>query len=183
MTDVDVFVIGGGPAGLAAAIAASRQGLGAVVVDGNRPPIDKACGEGLMPDSRFQGARLGVDLPDSVGFEFRGIRFDGAGRSVGADFPKGRGIGVRRTVLHQALIEAAERAGVELRWDPRSPTSKESERGGLSAPMVPHHGYGAGRDWVHARGIRGDLPAGNTLRSRHGPITWRSTGAKPARSM
>jgi len=69
-----------------------------------------------MPDSRLQAARLGVELPPSLGFEFRGIRFHGAGRCVEANFPKGRGIGVRRTVLHQALIEAALRAGVELRW-------------------------------------------------------------------
>jgi flavin-dependent dehydrogenase len=116
MSEVDVFVIGGGPAGLAAAIAASRQGLRAVVADGTRLPIDTACGEGLMPDSRLQAARLGVELPDSVGFEFGGIRFHGTGLSVNADFPKGPGIGIRRTVLHQALIKAAGRAGVELRW-------------------------------------------------------------------
>ncbi len=113
---VDVFVIGGGPAGLAAAIAARRQGMSVVVSDGGRPPIDKPCGEGLMPDSRRTAERLGIDLPGSLGFEFRGIRFHGAGRSVEANFPRGRGIGIRRTVLHAALIRAAESAGVELRW-------------------------------------------------------------------
>jgi len=39
------FVIGGGPAGLAAAIAARQQGLRVLVAEGARPPIDKACGE------------------------------------------------------------------------------------------------------------------------------------------
>ena len=116
MPDADVFVIGGGPAGLAAALACRQQGLRVVVADGNMPPIDKACGEGLMPDSRLMAARLGIELPEEMGFEFRGIRFHGAGRSVQSAFPKGRGIGVRRTVLHAALIQAAERAGVELRW-------------------------------------------------------------------
>jgi flavin-dependent dehydrogenase len=112
----DVFVIGGGPSGLAAGIAASRKGMRVVVADGNRPPIDKACGEGLMPDSRRSAERLAIDLPDSMGYKFRGIRFHGAGRSVESDFPGGWGIGVRRTVLHAALVRAAELAGVELRW-------------------------------------------------------------------
>jgi flavin-dependent dehydrogenase len=116
MSHVDVFVIGGGPAGLAAAIAASRLGMRVVVADGNEPPIDKPCGEGLMPDSRLMAARLGIELPGAIGFEFRGVRFHGAGRTVESNFPQGRGIGVRRTVLHAALVEAAEAAGVEMRW-------------------------------------------------------------------
>jgi flavin-dependent dehydrogenase len=113
---MDVFVIGGGPAGLAAAIAARRQGMRVVVSDGEIAPIDKPCGEGLMPDSRLLAAKLGIEVPISTGYEFRGIRFHGAGRSVAADFSAGCGIGIRRTTLHRVLVQAAERAGVELRW-------------------------------------------------------------------
>jgi flavin-dependent dehydrogenase len=116
MPDSDVFIIGGGPAGLAVAIAARKKGWSVVVADGNRPPIDKACGEGLLPDCRRAAARIGIDIPDSLGFEFRGIRFHGAGRSVEAEFPNGRGIGVRRRRLHETLVETAVQAGVELRW-------------------------------------------------------------------
>src|SRR5260221_10070000 len=47
----DVGVVGGGPAGLAAAIALQLRGFRVFVAAGMRPPIDKACGEGLMPDS------------------------------------------------------------------------------------------------------------------------------------
>lgn len=115
-SDIDVFVIGGGPAGLAAAIAASRGGMRVVVADGDRPPIDKPCGEGLMPDARLLAARLGVKIPESTGYAFRGIRFLGAGRSVAADFSAGCGVGVRRTELHLALVAAAKSAGVEFRW-------------------------------------------------------------------
>ena len=46
----DVFVAGGGPAGLAVAIAAAQRGMTVTVADSSRPPIDKACGEGIMPD-------------------------------------------------------------------------------------------------------------------------------------
>src|SRR5580658_1172519 len=106
MTDIDVFVVGGGPAGLAAAIAASRQGMRVVLADGDRPPIDKPCGEGLMPDSRLLATRLGVEIPESMGYEFRGIRFHGAERSVEGNFSAGCGIGVRRTDLHRALVQA-----------------------------------------------------------------------------
>src|SRR5579864_9194009 len=39
----DVFIIGGGPAGLAAAIAARERGFEVIVADRARGPIDKAC--------------------------------------------------------------------------------------------------------------------------------------------
>jgi flavin-dependent dehydrogenase len=116
MLDTDVFVIGGGPAGLACAIAARNRGLRAIVADGNRPPIDKACGEGLMPDAVTSAGRIGIVLPESEGFRFRGICFHGEGHSVAADFPHGFGVGFRRTALHGHLIEQAERAGVEMLW-------------------------------------------------------------------
>jgi flavin-dependent dehydrogenase len=117
MVETDVFIVGGGPAGLAAGIAARKKGMRVVIADGNRPPVDKACGEGLMPDSRESAARLGIEFPESLGFEFRGIRFLNQGRTVTAQFPNGRGIGIRRTVLHERLMQVAVSAGVDLRWN------------------------------------------------------------------
>jgi flavin-dependent dehydrogenase len=116
LMSTDVFVIGGGPIGLAAAIAARRKGFSVTLADALEPPIDKACGEGVMPDGVAAAARLGLQLADVESFAFRGIRFHGEGVSVAGDFPNGRGRGVRRTTLHRALVEQAERCGVELRW-------------------------------------------------------------------
>lgn len=112
----DLLVIGGGPVGLAAAIAARRKGFHVVLADGCESPIDKACGEGILPDGLATAARLGLQLPLGESFAFRGIRFHGENVSVAADFPNGCGRGFRRTVLHQALAAQAEQCGVDLRW-------------------------------------------------------------------
>jgi menaquinone-9 beta-reductase len=114
--DTDVFVIGGGPAGLAAAIGAARKGFSVTVADGSEPPIDKPCGEGMMPETQRALGDLGVELPGGIGWKFRGIRFVQGEREVAAPFPQGQGIGIRRPVLHGMLIRAAEKCGARLLW-------------------------------------------------------------------
>jgi 2-polyprenyl-6-methoxyphenol hydroxylase-like FAD-dependent oxidoreductase len=115
--DTDVFVVGGGPAGLAAAIALSAQGFRVIVADGAKPPIIKACGEGLLPDAVAALGKLGVELREGDGCALRGIRFEDERSSVGARFPGGHGRGVRREILHQRMMERARDCGVSLRWN------------------------------------------------------------------
>lgn len=112
----DVFIIGGGPAGLAAAIAARQRGFEVIVADGASPPIDKACGEGLMPDGLAALKGLGISLNPEDSHPFRGIRFVSGGLSVDASFPDGPGLGIRRTVLHSTMAARAEAVGVKLLW-------------------------------------------------------------------
>src|SRR5258708_13719340 len=113
----DVFVVGGGPVGLAAAIAIRKEGLGVRGAGGMDPPIDKTCGEGLMADTIAALRTLGVSVSGADGYAFRGIRFIDGKSNVDASFPGGRGIGVRRTVLHQKLVERATACGVSLLWN------------------------------------------------------------------
>lgn len=112
----DVLIVGGGPAGLATAIALRGRGMDVLLADAQTPPIDKACGEGIMPDSRSDLARLGIELSDDLGAKFYGIRFCDQKSSVRARFLSGCGLGVRRLTLHQSLADQAAQAGVRLAW-------------------------------------------------------------------
>jgi len=108
---IDVLVAGGGPGGLATAIYAAKAGLEAVVVERRHGPIDKACGEGLMPHTVKHLEKLGVKVR---GKAFRGITYLDSTHSVRADFRSGQGLGMRRTALSDALHDAAASAGVRI---------------------------------------------------------------------
>ena len=119
LVKTDVFVVGGGPAGLATAIAARQRGFSVMVADSARPPIDKACGEGLMPQTVEALRDLGVVLGPTQAVPFRGIRFVGEGKSAEGTFLHGYGLGIRRTTLHSALVARADEAGVQSLWGTR----------------------------------------------------------------
>jgi flavin-dependent dehydrogenase len=115
-THCDVFIAGAGPAGLAAAIALRQRGADVLLADALRPPIDKPCGEGIMPDSRHALAQLGIHLDSHHGAEFTGITFASDQARVSAAFPNGKGIGIRRTTLHHLLLDRASQLGVRFSW-------------------------------------------------------------------
>ena len=108
---IDLLVAGGGPAGLATAIHGARAGLEVVVVERRPAPVDKACGEGLMPRTLRQLQGLGVD---PAGRPFVGITYSDGRCRVTGRFRGGAGLGVRRTALHVALWEAASTAGIHI---------------------------------------------------------------------
>jgi len=88
-----------------------------MVADGSEVPIDKPCGEGLMPDGVAALERLGVTIPAEESFAFRGIRFLSGAVKADAAFPKGAfALGVRRTVLHRAIADQAQRLGIDILW-------------------------------------------------------------------
>ncbi|MFD6335600.1 NAD(P)/FAD-dependent oxidoreductase [Streptomyces niveus] len=107
---IDVLIAGGGPAGLAAGIHAALAGLRAVVVEPRAAPVDKACGEGIMPGGTAALRAMGVEVS---GRELRGIRYRDGVRGAEACFRDGTGLGVRRTELHTALRRRADALGVE----------------------------------------------------------------------
>ncbi len=112
----DLLVAGGGPAGLALAIAARLRGMTVTVLDRRRPPIDSACGEGIMPEGVARLRALGVSLPPADSVPFDGIRFIEGDLAADGGFRHASGFGVRRTALHAALVERAADLGADLRW-------------------------------------------------------------------
>jgi flavin-dependent dehydrogenase len=111
---------------LASAIAAARQGLQVEVIDAMKPPIDKACGEGLMPDSLEALAAIGFTnldqtLRETENHLLRGIRFIGDQTpnliTTEAAFPRAPGRGIRRTILHQVLLDRAASLGIRFHWE------------------------------------------------------------------
>ncbi len=132
----DVFVVGGGPAGLATAIAARRSGLTVVVADGAVPPIDKPCGEGLMPDGVEALLQLGIAIPEGESYPFRGIRFVSDRIKAEAAFPRGTAHGIRRTNLHRVLLDHAAACGVRMLWQ-AAVTGLHPEGALVAGELVP----------------------------------------------
>ena len=115
---VDVAIAGGGPAGLALAIHAAKRGLSTIVLERRTWPVDKACGEGLMPAGLGQLESMGVlgrvSSADSAPFEsIRYVQEDGS--FAEARLPGRGGLGIRRVALVEALAARARELGAQLR--------------------------------------------------------------------
>ena len=147
--ECDVFVVGGGPAGLAAAIAARKKGLEVVVADGFEPPIDKACGEGLLPATLQALKRLDIRLDSSDGYPFHGIRFADHQSEVDASFQGLSALGVRRTTLHARMLESAQNWGVQFLW--RSEVTQLLDRAVVAGGRTIRTRWIVGADGANSR--------------------------------
>ena len=101
---VDLAIVGGGPAGLATAIAAAERGLRAIVVEARALPLDKPCGEGVMPAAVAALGAMGVDVPAWGRAPFIGIRYVDGDVVAEGRFPKELSEKIAR---NEALTEIA----------------------------------------------------------------------------
>jgi flavin-dependent dehydrogenase len=120
MTEWEVTVVGGGPAGSTAATLTAKAGLKTLLIDRAVFPREKVCGDCLNPGCWEIFDQLGVAseiaaLPSArlQWVAFTNIR----GRQIEHRFPKAGPpeTGIRRSVLDHALLMNAEKAGVEIR--------------------------------------------------------------------
>jgi geranylgeranyl reductase family protein len=115
----DAVVVGGGPAGAAAAITLAEAGHDVVVVDRARFPRDKICGDGLTTGALRLLERLGLDPTAVPSWQTVGdvVVRGPSGREVTFPLPRGRGTYAavaRRTDLDAALVERARSAGAKV---------------------------------------------------------------------
>ncbi len=116
----DIAVIGGGPAGAAAAITAARRGARVVVIEKGAHGRDKICGDGLTP--RAVAALQQLEIPLDGAHHIDGLRMI-AGKQVrelpwpsGGRFPNHGAVWPRRR-LDASLIDAATAAGADVRFE------------------------------------------------------------------
>jgi geranylgeranyl reductase family protein len=118
-TDVDVLVVGAGPAGIASAIHLHAAGRSVLVVDKAAFPRDKCCGDGLTTLALRELERLGLDPADVADWEdVRSAWLRSPdGREIVLPLPDtGRYAAVApRSALDLALVETARARGVEVR--------------------------------------------------------------------
>ncbi len=155
----DLLVIGGGPAGLSAAIAAALRGLSVEVLERRRLPADKACGEGLLPRGLAALEAMGVRPHlDPDGFApIRSIRWlDVSGARAEARLHGAGGLGVRRTALSAALLARARALGVDVREECEV---RAHHRGAREVVLETSAGERSGRLLVAADGLASPVRA------------------------
>jgi geranylgeranyl reductase family protein len=116
VSDADVLVVGGGPAGSTLAALAAAKGARVVLLERERFPRDKVCGEFLSAEGCAVLERLGV-LP---ALEKSGatamtscLLADARGRHAASPLPSA-GLGITRAVMDELLLRTAAERGASI---------------------------------------------------------------------
>ena len=111
----DLAVVGAGPAGAAAAIAAAARGARVLLLEKAQIPRYKRCGGGLIGPSQRVLAELGVDLTDVTRDTCGTFTFRHSGRRAFTRASPPFLPMVTRAELDARLVAAAQEHGTELR--------------------------------------------------------------------
>lgn len=114
MTLYDAAIIGGGPAGSAAAILLARAGRNVILAEKEPSPHDKVCGEFISWEAVHYLAKLGIDLPALGAQPIRRGRVIDGDDIIAFSLPF-TGWSLSRRVLDETLLQKAAEAGVHIR--------------------------------------------------------------------
>jgi geranylgeranyl reductase family protein len=117
--ECDVLVVGGGPAGAAAAYWLASSGIDVLVVEKKHYPREKPCGDGLTPRSVHQLEQMGLGAELASHHRYRGLRTNAYGRTIAMDWPEhpvlpAHGYVITRADLDGLVAARAEKAGAVL---------------------------------------------------------------------
>jgi menaquinone-9 beta-reductase len=106
-------VIGGGPAGAAAAILLARAGRAVTLIERNAAPADKVCGDFLSAEAIDAIVALGVDLPALAPAPITHVRLVHGNRTATTHLPFSA-LGLTRRALDEALLQQAMLSGASV---------------------------------------------------------------------
>lgn len=115
----DVLVVGGGPAGCAAAYWSARAGHDVLLLERATHPRERVCGDALTPVAVGELVAMGCDPIAARWHRHRGLRITAHGRSLEVPWPQGEqwpdyGVVARRPRLDALLAARAQAAGARL---------------------------------------------------------------------
>ncbi len=138
MDIVDTLIVGGGPAGSAAAIMLARDGARPLLLERDREPGDALCGGFLSWRTLASLQRLGVDAHALGGAPIGRVRIASGRRVREARLPAA-GVGLSRRALDAALIARAGAAGAGIE---RGVAVRAAEPGGARLADGGRIGFG-----------------------------------------
>ncbi len=106
----EAVIIGGGPAGSAAAILLARAGQGVTLIERAAAATDKVCGDFLSAEAIESVTALGVDLTALAASPVTTVRLIHGKRAATTRLPF-PALGVTRRALDDALLRRAESSG------------------------------------------------------------------------
>jgi geranylgeranyl reductase family protein len=136
----DVLVVGGGPAGAAAAYWLADAGFDVLIVERKSFPRDKTCGDGLTPRAVHQLDEMGLEPQLAHYHRFSGLRAVAHGVTLELPWPEhpvypSHGYVVRRRDLDQLVADHAVKAGATL-WTGAEAVAPVIDRGFVRGAAV-----------------------------------------------
>ena len=150
----EVVIVGGGLAGGAAAAILARNGRRPLVLEREREPRDKICGEFLSAEAQSYLNAIGLDLAPLGGTRIAAVRLIAGRRCLASPLPF-TALGLTRRRLDEAVLGHAERLGARVQRGVTvrniAPGRLETSDGCLDAPAIllasgKHDVRGARRD-------------------------------------
>lgn len=112
--DVDLLVIGGGPAGAMAAIRLASAGRNVLLLEKESGAHHKVCGEFLSREAVEYLHQIGINPLDLGAVPIQNLRLSVGGKTVAASLPF-HALSLSRRVLDAALLARAEESGCQVR--------------------------------------------------------------------